>query len=98
MKRENQGKINQKIKNREKMSELASNSFIQMDDRPKEKLIEKNLLEKSFINDLGNYADPLYEKVQNKYQDNEQIRQNYLNKYVQNEKPGVKVFYQKYVE
>ena len=98
MKRENEGKIKERIKQREKMSELASNSYIQMDDRPKEKLIERNLQEKFFINDLGNKTDPLYERVKNKYQDNEYLQQNYLNKYISNEKPGVKEFYLKYVE
>lgn len=98
MKQEQQSKINGVIKQREKMSELVSNSFHQMIEKPKEKFIEKTLLEKSFVSELGQRSDPIYKKAKNCYLDKEYLQQKYLNKYVFNEKPGVKDFYEKYVE
>ena len=98
MNRERFKLINQRIKNREKLSEIVSNSFRQLDDKQKEKFIQKNLEEKSLIGELGYRLDPTMEKVRNSYLDKEYLRQNYLRKYIFNEKPTVKEFYDKYVE
>jgi len=98
MNRERYNLINQRIKKREKMSEIVSNSFKQLDDKLKDKFIEKNLEEKSLISELGYRMDPTIEKVRNNFLDKEFLRQNYLKKYISNEKPTVKEFYDKYVE
>jgi hypothetical protein len=98
MNRERYNLINQRIKKREKMSEIVSNSFKQLDDKSKDKFIDKNLEEKSLMSELGYRMDPTIEKVRNNYLDKEFLRQNYLKKYISNEKPTVKEFYDKYVE
>lgn len=98
MKSLSQNRMNSKIKQREKMSELASNSFMQMDDKSKDRLIDRNIQDKSFINELGSKIDPIMEKAKNTYLDREYLQQQYLNKYVGKEKHAVKDYYNKYVE
>ena len=80
------------------MSELISNTFLQKVEKPKEKLIEKNLMEKSFISELGLNNDPIYIKAKNNYLEKQFLQQNFLNKNVCNEKPVVKEYYNRYVE
>jgi len=98
MKLENEKLIREKIKEREKRSEIASNSVLNMTDKNKDKLIDKNIQDKSLLSDLGRNHDPLYEKTNKKYMENEYLQQNYLSRFVSNEKPDVRDFYEKYVD
>ena len=91
-----QNKINDRVKRRVKLTEVASTYAKKYS--MKDKLIDKNLLENSFVSQLGNRNEHSYSKVIKNYLNKEHLQQNYLKKNVFNEKPVVKEFYSKYVE
>ena len=91
-----QNKINDRVKRRVKLTEVASTYAKKYS--MKDKLIDKNLLENSFVSQLGNRNEHSYSKVIKNYLNKEYLQQNYLKKNVFNEKPVVKEFYSKYVE
>ena len=69
-----------------------------MDDKEKERFLEKNLQEKSLIGEVGHRVDPNMKRARDKFLEKENVQQNYLKQFVSYEKPSVKEFYNKYVE
>jgi len=69
-----------------------------MSDKTKDKLIDRNIQDKSLLSELGRTNDPLYDRTNKKYLENEYLQQNYLSRFVTNEKPVVREFYEKYVD
>jgi len=97
LQKEFKDRIRNKINQREQMSKIASDSFMNNDDKQKEKFIQNNLSKEFFLND-PNKRDDRYQRALDKYKEAEMIKQHLLKKNNYNDKQGVKDYYSKYVD